>query len=80
MDFLLSGIYAADYVNAASLGFASEVLICQTGYNETAFRQLLAKKCKSGCVSNNYQESLNTQEYMDLYNTLLGDSAASFAN
>jgi hypothetical protein len=30
VDLLLSGIHAADYVEAASLGFASEVLVCQT--------------------------------------------------
>jgi hypothetical protein len=61
------------------LGFASEVLICQTGYNKTALRRLLAEKCKSGCVSCNYQESLNTQEYIDLYNTLLRDFATNSA-
>ena len=79
VDFLLSGINAADCVSAASLGFASELLNCQAGYNKTAFGQLLTEKCKSGCVSYNYHESLNTQEYIDLYNTLLRDVATESA-
>ena len=71
VDFLLSGIYAADYVNAASLGFASEILTCRSADNKTALRKLLTEKCQKGCVSCNCRESLDTREYIDLYNALL---------
>lgn len=71
VDFLLSGIHAADYVNAASLGVTSEVSICQTRDNKTVLRQLLRKKCQSGCVSCKYKGSPDTGEYIDIYNALL---------
>jgi len=71
VDLLLSGIHAADYVNAASLGVASEVSICQAGDNKTVLRQLLRKKCQSGCVSCKYKGSPETREYIDIYNALL---------
>jgi len=71
VDLLLGGILAADYVNAASLGFASEVLICQTGDDKTALRQLLRAKCQRGCVSCKYKGSPDTREYIDIYNALL---------
>jgi glycogen synthase len=71
VDLLLSGILAADFVNAASLGFASEVLICQAGDNKTTLRQLLRTKCQRGCVSCKYKGTPDTREYIDIYNALL---------
>jgi hypothetical protein len=79
VDLLLSGIHAADYVEAASLGFASEVLMCQTVNKKTALGQLLTEKHQVGCVSCKCQESLNIREYIDLFNTLVGDFAISSA-
>ena len=77
VDLLLSGIFAADYVNAASMSFASEILSCQSnrGYYGTAFSQLLAEKCKNGSVASyNYGIAGKAQEYIGLYQVLLDNS------
>jgi starch synthase len=74
VDLLLSGIYAADFVNAASLGVASEISAYQSQKknNKSIFRQLLAEKYERGSVSCcNYNDTINTQEYIDLYEGLL---------
>lgn len=74
VDLLLSGIYAADFVNAASLGVASEILAYQSQkkYNKSALRQLLAEKYAKGSVScSNYNDALNIQDYVDVYEGLL---------
>jgi starch synthase/alpha-amylase len=65
------GVDAADCVSTASLGFASEVSISQNIDNKTALRKLLTEKCQRGCISCNYQEALDTSEYIDLYRALL---------
>jgi starch synthase len=77
VDLLLSGIFAADYVNAASMSFASEILSCQSnrGYYGTAFSQLLADKCKNGSVASyKYGIAGKAQEYIGLYQVLLDNS------
>jgi len=82
VDLLLSGIYAADFVDAASLGAASEISFCQSPQkcNKSIFRQLLTEKFKSGSVSCcNCTDDLNAREYIDLYEKLLRDCAAESA-
>ena len=79
VDLLLSGIYAADYVNAASMGFMSEIFNCRKGPNKDAFRQLLAQKYKSGCLSASYKHVPGTREYIALYNGLLRNFAIKSA-
>jgi hypothetical protein len=74
----LSGVYAADLVDAASLGAMSEILFCQSRkeHNKTIFRQLLAEKFKSGSISCcNCTDASNSREYIDLYERLLSDFA-----
>ncbi|MGD2013862.1 MAG: glycogen/starch synthase [Desulfobacterales bacterium] len=78
VDLLLSGVYAADLVDAASLGAMSEILFCQSRkeHNKTIFRQLLAEKFKSGSISCcNCTDASNSREYIDLYERLLSDFA-----
>lgn len=82
VDLLLSGVYAADFVDGASLGAASEILFCQSPkeYNKSTFRQLLAEKFKNGSVScGNFTDDLNSQEYINLYEKLLREFATESA-
>jgi starch synthase/alpha-amylase len=80
VDFLLSGIYAADYVNAASMRFAAEVFVRRNSSNTDAFRQLLRKKCEGGCGSADFSGNQTVQEHIGIYRNLLRGVAFSSAN
>lgn len=50
VDFLLSGILAADYVNTANPALLSDILKGQNEFFDTQLRQVLAQKDHAGCA------------------------------
>jgi hypothetical protein len=79
VDLLLSGIYGAVFVDAESLAVASEIFAYHSHRQGelSNFRQLLAEKYELESLACCHpSDALSTQDYVDLYERLLGSITA----
>ena len=70
IDFLLSGIFAADYVNVAADALFAEIDEVQNSYGKL-LRQIIANKLRSGSAAVHSNYSFNPQQYIDLCGKML---------
>ena len=69
-DFLLSGVFAADYVTTSRLAFLADGCRDQSRFVKFALWEVLAKKIESGCATVN-QHRAKTEQYIKIYEKLL---------
>ena len=79
-DLLMSGVYAADFVSAASKGFRAEVVVSRNRECPSALSRLLREKCDSGCVSADCDEARAAKRHVGIYRKLLGELRLGSAN
>ena len=70
-DFLLSGIFAAQFINPDDPAFLSEKNKDRNNLGKVLLRQVLVKKLNAGCVAVNGTHPVNVQQYLDLYGKML---------
>jgi len=70
IDFLLSGIFAANFVSVAEPAFAGEMNKDRSPYSEL-LNQILVEKLKSGSADVNRNTSVDAKQYFDLYERML---------
>ena len=69
-DFLLSGVFAADFVTTSRVAFLADGRHDQSRFAKFALWQVLAKKIESGCATVN-QHRAKTEQYIEIYEKLL---------
>ena len=69
-DFLLSGVFAADFVTTSRVAFLADGRRDQSRFAKFALWQVLAKKIESGCATVN-QHRAKTKQYIEIYQKLL---------
>ena len=69
-DFLLSGVFAANFVTTSRLAFLADGRRDQSRFVKFALWQVLAKKIESGCATVN-QHLAKTEQYIEIYEKLL---------
>jgi starch synthase len=69
-DFLLSGVFAADFVTTRRLAFLADGCRDQSRFVKFPMWQVLAKKIESGCATVN-QHRAKTEQYIEIYEKLL---------
>jgi starch synthase len=70
VDFLLSGVFAANFVTTSRLAFLANGCRDHSRFAKFPLWQVLAKKIESGCVTVN-QHIAKTEQYIEKYEKLL---------
>jgi hypothetical protein len=70
-DFLLSGIFAAQFVNLDGPALLSTKSKDQNHYAQVPLREVLVEKLNAGCVAANRTHPAKAQQYLDLYGKML---------
>ena len=70
IDFLSSGIFAADYVNVFDHAFSAGFGKAQN-YHSKLLGQIIINKLRSGSANVQSNSSVDTQQYIDLYKKML---------
>jgi hypothetical protein len=70
IDFLLSGIFAADYVNFFDHAFSAGFGKVQN-YHSKLLGQIIINKLRSGCANVQSNSRIDTQHYLDLCGKML---------
>lgn len=69
-DFLLSGVFAANFVTTSRMAFLTNGCRDQSRFANLTIWQVLAKKFESGCATVN-QPGAKTEQYIEIYEKLL---------
>jgi starch synthase/alpha-amylase len=69
-DFLLSGVFAANFVTTSRLAFLADGWQAQSRFENFPIWQVLAKKIESGAAAVN-QHQAKTQQYIEIYEKML---------